>query len=532
MLSTYSCLIVLVVAILAPVVALDGGEGDYGREVPGEGLRYSVDSGTNPTYLQLCILNLPDGVTLNSVAIEIYDWASTPQMLVSPTRTWYQMIFGYGTCWSTSDELDIIWVPASIRVTSTSLETVQEDFIISSLVVGAVFQGKNNFAGYSDSSIPNACDPPLIDASNVTHLGGAVFFDPTDWACGYGNPLPSFWGDYYSTHYAAFRELDWDNAHYCGACLRLWNTFRSVSTEVVVLDECPTYWEGSSVPQSCSRLNWFDISPDAFEELGALKSWGEQQIQWEFTSCTHFATNTFQFALEDWSENYGFSFTVHTHVNCLDTVSIKPTTGTQWTQLSRDEYNFFSYDGVAMTCPCVLKLCSVEGECVTDTSFSDTIENLPKKPSYITGTAQFSVIPWPGDDCTAPPCGTCTSTGCGACIADDVCSTCTTGYSLADSGCTQCAPGYVSSACTRSSETTPYVTPGCQLTSVSEVGSLSTSESASESTSVHSVSTSEHFDSSTSEKGDSSSGENSLSASSRPAYVIELVLCCLVLINL
>ena len=32
-------------------------------------LLYKIDSGTNPTYLQLCILNIPSGTTISTVSL-------------------------------------------------------------------------------------------------------------------------------------------------------------------------------------------------------------------------------------------------------------------------------------------------------------------------------------------------------------------------------------------------------------------------------------------------------------------------------
>ena len=64
-------------------------------------------------------------------------------------------------------------------------------------------------------------------------------------------------------------------------CLRLWNASRSVSTEVVILDQCPVYYNGGTTPQSCARYNWLDISPDAWNEIGGASvdsNWGEQQV--------------------------------------------------------------------------------------------------------------------------------------------------------------------------------------------------------------------------------------------------------------
>ena len=66
-----------------------------------------------------------------------------------------------------------------------------------------MFKGRKNFGGYTNDTAPVPTDTEL-DTASGTHRGGAVFFDPDEWACGYGEDLPSFWPSYYSTHYSAF----------------------------------------------------------------------------------------------------------------------------------------------------------------------------------------------------------------------------------------------------------------------------------------------------------------------------------------
>jgi len=343
-----------------------------------------VDSGSNPTYLQLCLEG--QSKTVASVQVKVYDW-SNDSSPVEAELTMTQAGFD-PKCFfaSAGPPYDLFFVPLTLTLVSTDDSMLVLTDIVTQ-ITGATFSGPD-FGGMQTNIPPNPglLPTPQLPDSLGPFRAAATFFSSGVVACqtnNDGSTSPAYTG-----FYAAVNYHIWGLAVHCGECIRLWNANLTKSVDVMVIDECPS-------GNKCTHQNWLDISPSAFDSLG-VQEWGIQQIQWQYVSCSKI-DSAMRYRFANYSSQFGFEIQVVNHVYGLRNVEIQATGSSTWITLEADIYGTWTFNGgvgsnpQSITCPCNLRLTALGGEQVIepDTTLNKDIALLPRWNTWIQGQAQF-----------------------------------------------------------------------------------------------------------------------------------------------
>ena len=333
----------------------------------GYAARITLASGINPTYLQLCIRDLS---TITNVKIGGQYALSTSDPSTAPSPTWFllQQTSFDASCFYQGASSPVAWfAPASVRVTLAGGTVI--DFVdgIPSMTPNAKFDvvGTATTAG-----APMPATPPLAEPAGATaktsdgpFRAGATFFTAAVTACKITSAeLTSA----YTDRYVAINSHDWISGRQCGRCMRVSNADGSSSTELVVIDQCPS--DGGK----CYNFNWLDVSPEGFAAIGK-KSWGVMQIDWEFVQCASPTVSApggadqsnLLVRFESWSTGAGFEMQVANVRTKLTAVSIHSQAAGPsqledggWIALSSTNHNTWTRtlpSGANLNCPCHLR---------------------------------------------------------------------------------------------------------------------------------------------------------------------------------
>ncbi|ORY88014.1 RlpA-like double-psi beta-barrel-protein domain-containing protein-containing protein [Leucosporidium creatinivorum] len=130
--------------------------------------------------------------------------------------------------------------------------------------------------------------------------------------------------------FAAFSGAKWDNSANCGACVRV--TGPNGVIDVQIIDECPECAAGS-----------LDLSTSAFSKIAPI-SRGVVPITWEFISCVSagLEKGSVSVVWKSGSSAYWMAIQVRGAAFPVQSIAIRAATSATYTNLKREDYNYFS----------------------------------------------------------------------------------------------------------------------------------------------------------------------------------------------
>jgi expansin len=185
---------------------------------------------------------------------------------------------------------------------------------------------------------------PLVCGEPETHEGEGTFYDFADGSGNCGFPATPD-----DLLVAAMNHGDYADSAACGGCIRATGPEGEVTVRVV--DRCPECPEGD-----------VDFSPEAFERIAQLSA-GRVPITWQWVACEVDGPLSYHF--KDGSNPYWTAVQVRNHRHLVASLAFR-TSGGEWVDVPRVDYNYFVYDQGMGDGPFDFRVTDVFGGAVED----------------------------------------------------------------------------------------------------------------------------------------------------------------------
>jgi len=200
----------------------------------------------------------------------------------------------------------------------------------------------------SSSSGGNNEPMPCNGGDSTVHNGQATWYelDTPLVNCSYETEtLPQYYG--------AMNTADYADSDICGSCLRV--TGPKGSVDIQIVDQCPI-----DTNPIC-YAGHIDLNPPAFEQIADIVT-GIVPISWHHIPCESPGNLTYHF--KEGSSAYWAAVMVRNHRHPIAKVEFFQSG--QWTELARQDYNYFVAENGMGNSPFTIRVSDVYGHVIED----------------------------------------------------------------------------------------------------------------------------------------------------------------------